>query len=228
MQNFGRFASRPPVIAARRVCYITRKPARALRMGRLPREFFARYTPYVAREMLGMVLVRVLDTGTRIQGRIVETEAYRGSDDPASHAYRGVTRRTEVMFGEAGHAYIYFSYGFHYCLNVTTEEPGHAGAVLIRAVEPLRGLEEMHARRADKSGKLTNLTNGPGKLTQAMAIDLSLNREDLVTSKRLYLLKGRTEPEVVTSPRIGISAAREVEWRYYVSGNPFVSHGRNA
>jgi DNA-3-methyladenine glycosylase len=193
-------------------------------MTRIPRSFFSRYTPDVAREILGSMLVRRLDEGPILSARIVETEAYRGSDDPASHAYKRRTKRVEVMYGEAGHAYIYFAYGNHYCLNVKTEVKGEAGGVLIRAVAPIRGIEQMRARRGLQ--ELTRLTSGPGKLTKAMGIDGSLNGEDLVTSKRLYLLKGKIEGKVGVSTRIGLSVAKETMWRYYLEGNPFVSGGR--
>jgi DNA-3-methyladenine glycosylase len=173
--------------------------------------------------MLGLILVRV-DRGVLTSGRIVETEAYRGRDDPASHAYRGKTARTEVMFGEAGHAYVYFTYGNHYCLNVTTEEEGEPGAVLIRAIEPIKGIERMRERRGVKED--TDLTNGPGKLTKALSIGPSLYGEDMVTSRRLYLLTGRPVGLVSVSARIGLSQARETMWRYFVEGNSFVSHGR--
>jgi DNA-3-methyladenine glycosylase len=192
-------------------------------MTRIPRSFYARYTPVVAREILGSVLVRVLDDVV-FTGRIVEVEAYRGKDDPASHAYRGITKRTEVMFGEAGHAYLYLAYGNHFCLNITTEGEGEPGAVLIRAVAPLEGLEEMRARRGVRA--LTELTSGPGKLTRALGIDASLNGEDMVTSKRLYVERGNIYGSVGVSRRIGVSSAQETRWRFYLEGDPFVSRGR--
>lgn len=189
----------------------------------MPRSFYARYTPDVAREIIGSILVRETK-GIRLSARIVEAEAYRGRDDPASHAYRGKTERTEVMFGEAGYAYVYFTYGNHYCLNITTENTGEPGAVLIRAASPLRGLEVMRANRNRET--VIDLTSGPGKLTKAMAIDGSLNGEDVVTSKRLYLLRGKVDGEIGVSPRIGLRVARETNWRYYLEGDPFVSNGR--
>lgn len=192
-------------------------------MVRFSRHFFARYTPIVARELLGGILVRVLD-GKKLRGRIVETEAYRGGDDPASHAYRGMTKRTQVMFGEPGHAYVYFTYGNHYCLNVTSEGKGIAGAVLIRALAPLEGGDEMRRRRGVEN--LRDVTNGPGKLTKAMGIDGSLNGEDLVTSRRLYLVRGNQPARIGVSTRIGLSVARETEWRYFDQDDGFVSHYR--
>ena len=192
-------------------------------MPRLTREFFARYTPDVARDLLGCIIVRRFEDVT-LRARIVEVEAYRGADDPASHAYRGLTKRTSVMFGEPGHAYIYFTYGNHYCLNLTTEVEGAAGAVLIRAAEPLSGIREMRKRRGVE--ELTNLMSGPGKLTKAMGIDLSLNGEDIVVSRRLSLLMGVAPSSIAVSTRIGVSDGGETEWRYYEEGSPFVSGAR--
>lgn len=128
------------------------------------------------------------------------------------------------MFGEAGFAYVYFTYGNHWCLNVTAEGDGEAGAVLIRAGSPLKGVEQMKARRGGK--ELAQLTNGPGKLTQAMGIDGTFNGEDLVNSKRLYLFRGPTPEKIGVSVRIGLSVARDTPWRYYDEGDPFVSGGR--
>jgi DNA-3-methyladenine glycosylase len=192
-------------------------------LARLGRSFFSRYTPEVAEDLLGSVLVRVID-GKVLRSKIVEVEAYRGADDPASHAYRGITKRASVMFGEPGHAYVYFTFGVHYCLNLTTEAEGVPGAVLIRAVEPLEGIDEMMRRRSVEA--ITNLASGPGKLTKALGIDLRLNGEDVVRSKALYLLSGQRDGKVAVSARIGISAGRERLWRYYLDGNPFVSSAR--
>jgi len=194
-------------------------------MARLDRVFFSRYTPDVARDLLGCVLVRRLN-GRRLAGRIVEVEAYRGAEDPASHAYRGVTERTRIMFGEAGYAYVFFVYGNHYCLNFTTERKGEAGAVLIRAAEPLGGIDVMKERRGIYDSRA--LMSGPGKLTQAMGIDLSLNGEDLIKSRNLYVLRGRTELDIMDSPRVGLSAGKETPWRFFVRGSRFVSGIRGA
>jgi DNA-3-methyladenine glycosylase len=191
---------------------------------RLPRSFFARYTPDVARELLGCLLVRRIGRRT-LSGRIVEVEAYRGSDDPASHSYRGVTKRSSIMFGEAGHVYVFFTYGFHWCLNFTAEEKGQPGAVLIRALEPVEGVEEMAKNRG--VSEVGRLTDGPGKLTKALSIDGAFNGEDLVKSRRLYVLDREEPVSVGVSARIGISKGREQQWRYFVDGNPFVSK-RNA
>jgi len=190
---------------------------------RASRSFFSRYTPDVARDLLGCVIVRPLD-GATLRARIVEVEAYRGADDPASHAYRGITKRTSVMFGQPGKAYVYFIFGNHYCLNVTTEVEGVAGAVLIRAAEPLQGIEVMQKRRG--LSELTNLMSGPGKLTKAMGIDATLNGEDRVVSRKLYLLAGVVPKKIGVSTRIGVSVGVETEWRYFEQGSPFVSGAR--
>jgi DNA-3-methyladenine glycosylase len=187
---------------------------------RLDRPFFARYTPSVAKDLLGCFIVRKI-AGKVLSGRIVEVEAYRGSDDPASHSFRGVTKRNSLMFGEAGHIYVFFAYGFHWCLNFTTEAKGEPGAVLIRALEPIEGIQEMMANRG--ISEVERLTNGPGKLSKALAIDRSLNGVDVVTSKEIYVLKRDVPVRIRTSRRIGISGGQEHQWRYFVDGNPFVS-----
>jgi DNA-3-methyladenine glycosylase len=189
---------------------------------RLRRGFFARYSPTVARELIGCCLVRVVD-GTRLSGMVVEAEAYRGARDPASHAYRGKTRRNEVMFGPAGVAYVYFTMGAHHCLNVTTEGKG-AAAVLIRAVRPAEGIEEMKRNRGVM--ELTEVASGPGKLTRALEIDLSLNGEDMATSRRLFFEAGRKIRNIGAGPRVGVSAGKSFRWRFYAEGDPFVSKGR--
>jgi DNA-3-methyladenine glycosylase len=191
-------------------------------MARLARSFFEGDTVEVARRLLGTVLVRTLN-GRRLSGRIVEVEAYRGTEDPASHAYRGMTKRNEVMFGEPGRAYVYFTMGMHWCLNVTTEKPGTAGAVLVRALEPLEGIGAMVRRRRTT---VEELTNGPAKLTQALAIDGSLNGEDLASSLRLFLERGRRVTRVGVTSRVGISSGTEHKWRFHERGNRFVSKGK--
>ena len=192
-------------------------------LARLDRAFYAASSPEVARRTLGKLLVRIVD-GRRLSGVVVETEAYRGPRDPASHAYRGKTKRNEVMFGEPGHAYVYFTYGNHFCLNLTCEPAGAPAAVLVRAIEPQEGIETMK----ENSGKqrVLDLANGPGKLTKALQIRGDLNGADLVTSERLFLEPGGTPPRVATSSRVGITDGTGRRWRYFVSGNPFVSPGR--
>lgn len=187
----------------------------------LPRSFYARDTVKVARSLPGNVLVRVSGKVV-MRGRIVEVEAYRGLDDPASHAFRGQTPRNAPMFGEPGHAYVYFTYGNHYCLNVTTQKIGTPGAVLIRAVEPLQGLRTMKRLRPNVED--LNLTSGPGKLTKALGIDLSLNKVDMTERGPLYIeesKEGRFRLE--RSPRVGIGQGAERLWRFYVAASPYVS-----
>ena len=192
-------------------------------MARIRRSFFERYSPTVARELLGARLVRVTD-GERLAGIVVETEAYRGERDPASHAYRGKSRRNEVMYGPPGHAYVYFTMGMHHCLNITTETEGIAAAVLIRAIEPTEGVDEMKRNREVE--ELHRLASGPGNLTKAMRIDRSLNGEDVVNSDLLFLEGGSWVRRVRITTRVGVSAGRAFRWRYFVRGNPFVSKGR--
>jgi len=183
--------------------------------GRLPSTFYSRDTLTVARELLGRRLVRVL-RGQRLSGLICETEAYRGADDEASHAYRR-TARSEIMYGPAGRAYVYFIYGMHYCLNAVTEEDAQPGAVLLRAILPEEGLEVMRERRGHPPD--SRLTDGPGKLCQALAIGLEQNGLDLVTDSGLFIEEGRPAPDaaVLITKRIGVRGsadARSRPWRF--------------
>ena len=194
-------------------------------MGRLRPDFYRRSTLTVARELLGKRLVRVVD-GQRLLGLIVEVEAYIGEDDAACHAARGRTSRNEAMYGPPGTAYVYFIYGMHHCLNAVTEEEGFPAAVLIRALEPLEGLEIMRRYRSGKPDR--ELTNGPAKLCQALAIEMGFNGVDFCTGEVLFIEEGRmvAQEEVGASPRIGIKAddlARSVPWCFYLQGNDFVS-----
>jgi DNA-3-methyladenine glycosylase len=194
-------------------------------MSRLEQDFYRRSTLTVARELLGKRLVRVVD-GQRLSGLIVEVEAYIGEDDAACHAACGRTPRNEAMYGPSGHAYVYFIYGMHHCLNVVTEETGFPAAVLIRGLEPLEGLDIMRRYRSGRPDR--ELTNGPAKLCQALAIDRVFNGVDLCTGEVLFIEEGRmvAQEEVGTSPRIGIKAdelAMSVPWRFYLQGNAFVS-----
>jgi DNA-3-methyladenine glycosylase len=191
----------------------------------LGRAFYERPTVDVARNLLGQVLVSVTPDGCTA-GRIVETEAYLGADDPASHAARLRTGRVEAMWGEPGIAYVYRSYGIHAMLNVVTEPLGTTGAVLIRALEPALGVELMRARRGVDDDRL--LCSGPGKLCQALAISLDLHGTDLVTSDRLWISPGESPRDVSTSGRIGISRGQAHPWRFWVTGNPHVSAHRRA
>ena len=205
---------------------------------RLPRSFFLRPAVTVARDLLGHLFVHRL--GPRILiGRIVETEAYR-SDDPASHSFHGRTTRNEVMFRRGGFLYVYFTYGMHFCANVVTGPEGTGEAVLIRAVEPMVGLEIMAANRrktTDRSSRLPmnrwlsdsmiQLTNGPAKFCQAFGIGKELNGIDL-EGTRVFLVKGEGLPTraVGRSGRIGIRVGTEHLWRFYLKGNPWVSRLR--
>jgi len=184
----------------------------------LKRAFYERETVQVARELLGKVLVH-----GETAGRIVETEAYLGGDDLASHSARGVTERTRVIFGPPGHAYVYFIYGMYECLNLVAEPAGKAGCVLIRALEPLYGIDVMRLRRPG-ARKLEDLASGPGKLTLAMGITRSQNGMD-VTRGEFAVREPRDEAqiEIVVTPRIGISECADWPLRFLIGGNRFVS-----
>jgi DNA-3-methyladenine glycosylase len=184
---------------------------------RLRRSFYARDPLVVGPELLNKVLVH----GPRA-GRIVEVEAYRGADDPASHAFRGPTPRTAVMFGPPGHLYVYFSYGMHWCANAVTSRDGEAGAVLIRALAPLRGIDAMRAARP-AARRLVDVANGPAKACQALGIDGAFDGADLVAADRGIAIvdDGVAPPDVPTvGPRVGISVAVEAPWRFSVPDDP--------
>lgn len=172
-----------------------------------------------ARRLLGSEFVRTVD-GAEVRVRIVETEAY-DQTDAASHSYNGRTQRVDVMFGPAGHLYVYFTYGMHYCCNVVVGEEGFGAGVLIRAVEPVGGTDTMERRR-QKSG--VELTNGPAKLCQALDIDKRMNGHDLTQAPmRLELTDPVPTSEVTATTRIGISKAIDMPWRFYVTASDFVS-----
>jgi DNA-3-methyladenine glycosylase len=194
---------------------------RNLTAPRLPRAFFARDPVALARDLLGRILFFRTPDGL-VAGRIVETEAYTGNSDPASHAYRGPTARNAVMFGKAGHAYVYFTYGMHYCLNVTAEKPGTAGAVLLRAMEPLAGVDLMRAR--GDHGPEARLLSGPGKIGRAFGLTLADNGRDF-TRGPLGIAEGTPVPErdVAISKRIGISRAVDFPYRFTVIGSRSIS-----
>jgi DNA-3-methyladenine glycosylase len=184
----------------------------------LPRSFYNRSAIEVARDLLGKVLIHGA-TG----GIIVETEAYLGLDDAASHAYRGITKRTEVMFGPPGHAYVYFIYGMYECVNMVAEPAGTPGAVLIRAIEPLLGIELMQTRRPTAKA-LRDLGSGPGKLTIALGITRALNGADVTKGALLVRDRRGAEPfEIIAGPRIGISKCADLPLRFTIAGNHFVS-----
>lgn len=191
----------------------------------LPISFYNRDPAAVARELLGAVLIRALDD-RRLAGRIVETEAYLPENDPACHASRGMTRRNAVMFGPAGRAYVYAIHS-RWCLNVVTQPAGVACAVLIRAIEPLEGLEEMHARRPGHA--VRDLARGPARLCQALDIDARHNGLDLTRKGPLWIAAAASfeDHQVLVSPRIGVTSAHELPLRFFVGASPFVSRGRN-
>jgi DNA-3-methyladenine glycosylase len=190
---------------------------------KLPRSFYEQSTIDVAKQLLGKYLVRKHPQGDTI-GRIVETEAYVGPQDLACHASKGRTARTEVMFGPAGHAYVYFIYGFYNMLNLVTEAKDYPAAVLIRAVEPVEGIDLMESRR--RNGALRNLASGPGKLCQAFGIDRSLNGADLCGSALFVEDRGEATPKFVATPRIGVDYAgkwKTKPFRFLIRGSDFVS-----
>lgn len=173
----------------------------------------------VAPRLLGCILERHID-GRVLRGKIVETEAY-DQTDVASHSYNGETPRTKVMFGSPGYLYVYFTYGMHYCCNVVVGRKGEGAAVLIRAIEPLEGIGYMEDRR-QKSGVL--LTNGPAKLCQAMAIGQEDNGTNLHNGSIRLISQPAVSPDCVTvTTRVGIKQGVDIPWRFYITGNPYVS-----
>ncbi len=196
---------------------------------RLAKEFFNQDAVTLARCLIGKGLVREID-GEKIVVRIVETEAYVGPEDKGCHAYNNKrTKRTETMFQSGGQAYIYLIYGMYHCLNVVAADEGKPEAVLIRAVEPINGLKYIRQNRKIKSKKKSDLTNGPGKLCQALKIDKSLNEYDMISGEKLYIIdfEEQIKQKIACGPRINIDYAEEyidVPWRFYIEGHPYVSH----
>jgi len=194
---------------------------------KIGREFYLRQnTITIARELLGKLLVVPAASGERVSGMIVETEAYMGETDKAAHSYAGRrTKRTETMYAAGGTVYIFFIYGMYYQFNIVTGPQEHPHAILIRAVEPIEGIEVMRERRGEMKDR--NLTSGPGKLCIAMGIDRGVNGEDLL-GERVWLEECRklSRKEIVAGKRIGIDYAEEdaeKPWRFWVNDNPFVS-----
>ncbi len=187
----------------------------------LPISFYSRPTVQVAKDLLGQILVHETPQGITA-GKIVEVEAYLPKNDPACHAARGKTPRNEVMFGRAGYAYVYFCYGNHFMFNVVTEREGVPGAVLLRALEPVTGGDLMVERRGDFDAGDKALTNGPGKLVQALGISRSHN-EGRLWRKPLYLKAAVREESIGVTTRIGITEGSELPLRFYLKGNPYLS-----
>ncbi|MCC7146123.1 MAG: DNA-3-methyladenine glycosylase [Phycisphaeraceae bacterium] len=206
---------------------------------RLARDFYQHNAQTVAKSLLGQRLVRLI-AGQRLAGLIVETEAYLGAKDKAAHTFNGRrTKRNQSMWGDGGHAYVYFTYGMHFCFNVVAGTHGDPVAVLIRALEPVEGLDEMRRRRTSKTKSSAKhplsdlaLCSGPAKLCQALAIDRNLDGADLVAGEELFIEKARAKmlprAKIVATPRVGVSYAQE--WadkplRYFIKGCAFVSRG---
>jgi DNA-3-methyladenine glycosylase len=188
----------------------------------LDREFYRRDPRAVAPDLLGKVVV----AGDR-RARIVEIEAYCGPEDPAAHSYRGPTARNATMFGPPGHLYVYFSYGMHWCCNPVCGDDGEGVAVLLRALEPLDGLDEMRVARGGVKDR--DLCRGPARLCQALGITRDLDGADLVTDDRGVTIEDDGTPppdDPATGPRIGITRAADLPWRFWVPGNPYVSPHR--
>ena len=182
----------------------------------VPRGFYGRGTVDVARDLLGKRLVRGTGRGA-VSGVISETEAYGHADDPASHAHRGMTERNRAMFGRVGIAYVYFTYGMHHCFNVVARGPGaEAGAVLVRALVPERGLGTMRRNR----GGAADLAGGPARLAQAMGITRRHYGEDLTVRPGIYIEDGPAPPGIVASPRVGISRAAGRRWNFRIGPGP--------
>lgn len=180
----------------------------------LKKSFYSRATTKVARELLGKILIRKIKK-KYLSGRIVEVEAYLEKNDPASHVFCGKTSRNSIMFGKPGLAYVYFCYGNHYMLNVVTEKEGTAGAVLIRAIEPIGNMLKQNL-----------LTNGPGKLTRALSIDKRFNGYDLTKGEEVYIAEDDFEDfKVVETSRIGINKGKDKLLRFYIADNKYVSKG---
>lgn len=189
----------------------------------LPRKFYLRDTKTVSKDLLGKIIVR--QTGRKIlTAKIVETEAYFGDHDPACHAYNKITVRNKIMYDTGGKAYVYFIYGNYYCFNVVSEGKGTGNATLIRAVEPIDGIETMKKLRGETKN-IYDLTNGPAKLCIALDIDKTLYGEDLTDKKNIYISKPikNEKFEIVTTKRIGLNVGKDFPYRFFIKDNPFVT-----
>ena len=181
-------------------------------MKALPRKFYMRNTIPVAKDLLGKTLVRRIGKQT-LAGIIIETEAYMGKNDPASHAARKKTERNKAMFGQVGYSYVYFTYGMHYCFNVVAKkEEDKSGAILIRSIQPQQGIKIMIKNR--KTNVISNLSNGPGKLTQAMKITTKQYNVDLTRNSTLFISDGIKPTKILAKPRIGIKVGIDKPWNF--------------
>ena len=194
---------------------------------KLPRQFYIEEPEKLAPQLLGKILVKK-EKKTVYAGKIVEVEAYKGFEDPAAHSFNGKTKRNEVMFEKGGLLYVYFTYGMHFCANVTAGEEGVGWAVLLRGLEPLEGLGKMALNRFAKKDitkkEQYNLTNGPGKICQAIDIKRDYNGSDL-TGEEIYVLNAPSisKKDVIVTKRIGIKKAVDFPWRFYIKDNPYIS-----
>lgn len=194
---------------------------------KLGKNFYSRDVLIVAKELLGKILVKN-DAKYPLAGKIAEVEAYHGDFDEAAHSFRGITKRTEVMFREGGYLYVYFTYGAHHCCNVVTGKKGEGTAVLIRAVEPLLGMDKMIKNRFGRNLKgekeKFNLTSGPGKICKAFNLNRNHSGIDITKEKIFILDKPKVEnSKIGISKRIGISKSTELEWRFFLKDNPYLS-----
>ena len=194
---------------------------------KLQRAFYKREVTFVAKKLLGKIFVKN-DEKFRLAGKITEVEAYHGDFDQAAHSFKGKTKRTEVMFNEGGYLYVYFTYGAHFCCNVVTGKKGEGTAVLIRALEPLVGLERMiknrFGRKLKNEKEILNLTSGPGKLCKAFNINTSFSGLDLLGDK-IFILDNKkiNETEIGISKRIGITRSVDLPWRFFIKDSLFLS-----
>jgi DNA-3-methyladenine glycosylase len=191
----------------------------------ISRELLRKSAVIVAEKLLGSFVYKV-ENGRTLVGRIVETEAYT-HDDAACHASRGMTKRNKEMFSDAGISYVYFTYGMHHCFNVVTNCEGLGEAVLVRALEPVEGIETMFERRL-KAKKDIDLLSGPGKICQAFALTTAESGIDMLTSEEFYLVGAdkKKSDTIITSSRVGITQNVDVQWRFYFDQNPYVSKGK--
>ena len=194
---------------------------------KLPKSFYTRNVLTVAKELLGKVIIKK-NSSELLSGRIVEVEAYDGEKDKAAHSYHGISNRNKIMFDDGGKLYVYLSYGVHYCCNVVTGNKGKGSAVLIRAVEPINGIERMienrFSKKLVKDSELYKLTNGPGKVCSAF--DISLDHYGInLTGNTIFLIDSslRKSEKIGKSERIGISKATELQWRFFIKDNPYLS-----